>query len=134
MLRQLFITRFSLKWSDNRVNKQEISPEFKYADSHWQTTELIKCSKKYSKRTQHFLYSMDAKTSCFQRKKKDKSIKILSRFFFFLAKINFKPSQRDKHLLLKFGHCYSSLQLKCKARFSPVILSIGSFITTAQFS
>ena len=24
---------------------------------------------------------------------------------FFLAKINFKPSQRDKHLLLKFGHC-----------------------------
>ena len=64
-----------------------------------------------------------------------KKVKIVlnSVQIFFLAKINFKPSQRDKHLLLKFGHCYSSLQLKCKARFSPMILSIGSFITTTQF-
>lgn len=134
MLRQLFMIRFSLKWSDNRVNKQF---EFKYADSHWQTTELIKYSKKYSKRTQHFLYSVDAKISCFHRKKKDNCTKIRSRFFF-LAKIKFKPSQRDfktvlKHLLSKFGHCYSSLQLKCKARFSPMILSMGSFITSASF-
>lgn len=114
MLRQLFIIRFSQneatidlsinKKSALKLNMQIVTGKqlsWSNVAKNIQNEPSIFCTRWM----QRFL--------AFSERKKIIVLKFCLDFFF-KAKINFKPSQRDfktvlKHLLLKFGHCYSSM-------------------------